>query len=65
LLPDISDIIIINFRERSLLLYSVVVLPRLSLCSSSLGIIGLGIDLDRILRYSVAFDVFLCPISSR
>jgi hypothetical protein len=65
LLPNISDVIIINFREGSLLSYSVVVLPRLLLRLSSSSIIGLGIDLDRILRYSVAFDVLLRFISSR
>jgi hypothetical protein len=54
-----------NFRERSPLLYLVVVLPRLSLYSLSFSIIGLGIDLDGVLRYSIAFDIFLRPISSR
>jgi hypothetical protein len=38
-----------NFREGSLLLYSVVALPRLLLCLSSPGIMGLGIDLDGVL----------------
>jgi hypothetical protein len=65
LLPDVLDVIIINFREGSLLLYSVVVLPRLSLYLSSLGIIGLGIDLDGILRHSIAFDILPRPVSSR
>jgi hypothetical protein len=54
-----------NFREGSLLLYLVVVLPCLSLCLLFFGIIGLGIDLDKVLRHSVAFDILLCPISSR
>jgi hypothetical protein len=54
-----------NFREGSPSLYSVVVLPRLSLYLSSPGVIGLGIDLNGVLRRSVAFDVLLCPISSR
>jgi hypothetical protein len=53
-----------NFKEKSLLLYLVVALPRLLLRSLSSSIIGLGIDLDGILRYSVAFDVLLCPMSS-
>jgi hypothetical protein len=61
---DISDVIIINFRERSLLLYSVVILLRLLLCLLFSSIISLGINLNRVLRYSVAFDIFLCPISS-
>jgi hypothetical protein len=63
--PDISDIIIINFRKGSLSLYSVVVLPRLLLCSLSFSVIGLGIDLDGVLQYSVTFDIFLRPVSSR
>jgi hypothetical protein len=54
-----------NFKEGSLLLYSVIILLRLLLCLSSSSIIGLGIDLNGVLRYSVAFDIFLCPISSR
>jgi hypothetical protein len=29
------------------------------------GIIGLGIDLDGVLRYSVAFDILPRPMSSR
>jgi hypothetical protein len=53
-----------NFRERSLLLYSVVVLSRLLLCLLSPGIIGLGIDLNGVLRRSVAFDILPCPMSS-
>jgi hypothetical protein len=53
-----------NFREGSPSLYLVVVLPRLSLCLLFSGIMGLGIDLDGVLRRSVAFDVFLCPVSS-
>jgi hypothetical protein len=53
-----------NFREGSLLLYSVVVLPRLSLRLLSFGIIGLGINLNGVLRYSVVFDIFLCLVSS-
>jgi hypothetical protein len=63
--PDISDVIIINFREGSLLLYSVVVLPRLLLCLSSPSIIGLGVDLDGVLRCSIAFDILPRPVSSR
>jgi hypothetical protein len=65
LLPDISDVIIINFRERILLLYSVVVLPRLLLRLLFSGIIGLGIDLDGVLRHSIAFDILPRPMSSR
>jgi hypothetical protein len=65
LLPDVSDVIIINFREGSLLLYSVVALPRLLLRLLSPGVIGLGVDLDGVLRRSVAFDIFLYPVSSR
>jgi hypothetical protein len=65
LTPDISDVIIINFREGFLLSYSVVALPRLLLRLLFSGIIGLGVDLDGVLRRSVAFDIFLCPVSSR
>jgi hypothetical protein len=54
-----------NFREGSPSSYSVVVLPRSSLRSSFPGIVGLGVDLDGVLRRSVAFDVLLCPVSSR
>jgi hypothetical protein len=54
-----------NFKEGFLLLYSVVALLRLLLYLSSFGIIGLGIDLNRVLRYSVAFDIFLRLMSSR
>ena len=53
-----------NFREGFLLLYSVVALPCLLLCSSSPGIIGLGIDLDGVLQRSVAFNVLPRPMSS-
>jgi hypothetical protein len=53
-----------NFRERSLLLYSVVALPRLLLRLSSPSIIGLGIDLNGVLRRFVVFDILLCPMSS-
>jgi hypothetical protein len=56
---------VINFREGFLLSYSVVALPRLLLRLSSSNIIGLGIDLDGVLRRSVAFDVPPCPVSSR
>jgi hypothetical protein len=63
--PDVSDVIIINFREGSLLLYSVVALPRLLLRLSSSGIMGLGVDLNGVLRRSVAFDILLRPVSSR
>jgi hypothetical protein len=54
----------INFREGSLSLYLVIALSRSLLCLSFSSIIGLGIDLDGVLRHSVAFDVFLCPVSS-
>jgi hypothetical protein len=60
LFPDISDIIVINFRERFSLLYSVIVLLRLLLCLLFFsGIIDLGINLDRVLRRFVAFDILL------
>jgi hypothetical protein len=65
IISNISDIIVINFREGSLLLYLVVVLLYLLLYLSFFGIIGLGIDLNGVLRYSVIFDILPCPISSR
>jgi hypothetical protein len=54
-----------NFREGSPSSYSVIALPRLLLCLSFPGIIGLGVDLDGVLRRSVAFDVLPRPMSSR
>jgi hypothetical protein len=63
--PDISDVIIMNFREGSPLSYLVVVLPRLSLRLLSSSIMGLGVNLNGVLQRSVAFDILLCPVSSR
>jgi hypothetical protein len=54
-----------NFREGSLLSYLIIVLPRLLLRLLSSSIIGLGIDLNGVLRYSIVFDILLCPMSSR
>jgi hypothetical protein len=54
-----------NFREGSLLSYLVVALLYLLLRSSSSSIMGLGVDLDGVLRHSIAFDILPRPISSR